>query len=134
MNSKRNYILLAPFLLFSILYFFSAWVADDAYITFRTVENFHNGYGLRWNTIERVQSYTHPLWMFNLLIGKFIINDLYSLSLLLGYLYTLGTIYLIYLISNKDIIKFSFTTLLFISSKVIIDFSLLGLENSLIYF
>ena len=80
MISKKNYILVAILALFSILYLFSAWVADDAYITFRTIENFHHGYGLRWNTIERVQSYTHPLWMFNLLIGKYIINDLYSLS------------------------------------------------------
>ena len=40
----------------------TAWVGDDAYITFRTVDNFLNGYGMRWNIAERVQSYTHPLW------------------------------------------------------------------------
>jgi len=75
-------------LIFSIFYLFSAWVADDAYITFSTIENFHNGYGLRWNITERVQSYTHPLWMINLLIGKYIINDLYYLCLILGFFYT----------------------------------------------
>lgn len=41
-----------------------AWVSDDAYITFRVVDNAVNGYGLRWNIDERVQGYTHPLWMF----------------------------------------------------------------------
>jgi arabinofuranosyltransferase len=41
----------------------NAWVAEDAYITFRVVDNFLNGYGLRWNVHERVQVYTHPLWM-----------------------------------------------------------------------
>lgn len=40
-----------------------AWVSDDAYITFRVVDNAVNGFGLRWNIDERVQVYTHPLWM-----------------------------------------------------------------------
>lgn len=131
---NKNYSLIAIIALFTVFYFFSAWVADDAYITFRTIENFHHGYGLRWNTIERVQSYTHPLWMFNLLIGKYIINDLYYLSLILGYFYSVCTIYLIYLISKKEILLFGITALLFISSKAIIDFSSSGLENSLSYF
>jgi arabinofuranosyltransferase len=40
-----------------------AWVDEDTFITFRTIDNFVHGYGLRWNVDERVQSYTHPLWM-----------------------------------------------------------------------
>lgn len=40
-----------------------AWLCDDAYITLRTVDNWVCGFGLRWNVAERVQSYTHPLWM-----------------------------------------------------------------------
>ncbi len=39
-----------------------AWISDDAYITFRTVDNFTAGYGLTWNPGERVQAFTHPLW------------------------------------------------------------------------
>ncbi len=46
-----------------------AWLAEDAYITFRVIDNALHGYGLRWNIDERVQVYTHPLWMFaNLLV------------------------------------------------------------------
>jgi hypothetical protein len=41
----------------------SAWLCDDAYITLRTVANFCHGLGLTWNPDERVQTYTHPLWM-----------------------------------------------------------------------
>jgi arabinofuranosyltransferase len=41
----------------------SAWLCDDAFITLRTVDNFVNGFGLTWNVDERVQAYTHPLWM-----------------------------------------------------------------------
>lgn len=40
-----------------------AWVADDAFVTLRTLDNFFGGYGLRWNVAERVQAFTHPLWM-----------------------------------------------------------------------
>ncbi len=46
-----------------------AWVCDDAYISFRTLENLLDGYGLRWNVDERVQVYTHPLWL--LLVAPF---------------------------------------------------------------
>lgn len=130
---KRNFFIFV-IIVFSIFYLFSAWVADDAYITFRTIENFHQGYGLRWNIIERVQTYTHPLWMFNLLLGKYIIDDLYSLVLILGYVYSLATLYLLFLITKKNIQIFSLILLLFLSSRAIIDFSSSGLENSLSYF
>ncbi len=57
----------AAFLTFCALTFFFvaswAWISDDAYITFRVVDNAVNGYGLRWNIDERVQVYTHPLWL-----------------------------------------------------------------------
>jgi arabinofuranosyltransferase len=38
------------------------WVADDAYITFRHIVQFLEGNGLTYNTIERVEGFTHPLW------------------------------------------------------------------------
>ncbi len=38
------------------------WVADDAYITFRHVAQFLAGNGLTYNTLERVEGFTHPLW------------------------------------------------------------------------
>ena len=41
----------------------AAWISDDAFITLRTIDNMLEGYGPRWNVIERVQTYTHPLWM-----------------------------------------------------------------------
>ena len=38
------------------------WVADDAYITFRHIVQFLAGNGLTFNTLERVEGFTHPLW------------------------------------------------------------------------
>ena len=54
-----------PLALYAFVVLQSAWLCDDAYITYRTVDNFVSGLGLRWNPIERVQAYTHPLWMRN---------------------------------------------------------------------
>src|SRR5664280_151358 len=60
-------LILGAILLYAILA--NAWIVDDAYITFRSIWNVHHGFGLRWNPSERVQTYTHPLWM--LLISGF---------------------------------------------------------------
>ncbi len=58
-----------------------AWVCDDALITMRTVDNAVNGFGLRWNVAERVQTYTHPLWMMSLVPAFWLIRDA-SISLI----------------------------------------------------
>ena len=40
-----------------------AWIADDAFITYRVLDNWVGGFGLRWNTVDRVQVSTHPAWL-----------------------------------------------------------------------
>ena len=40
----------------------NAWVAEDAYIVFRSVEQLFAGNGPVWNPHERVQAFTSPLW------------------------------------------------------------------------
>ena len=46
-----------------VLLLHKAWITDDAFLTLRTVHNFTDGHGLIWNPDDRVQVYTHPLWM-----------------------------------------------------------------------
>ncbi|HXF78062.1 MAG TPA: hypothetical protein VN598_04330 [Usitatibacter sp.] len=41
-----------------------AWTCDDAFITFRVVEHLLAGAGPVFNEGERVQVFTHPLWLF----------------------------------------------------------------------
>jgi len=41
-----------------------AWTCDDAFITFRAVEQLLAGHGPVFNAGERVQVFTHPLWFF----------------------------------------------------------------------
>lgn len=45
------------------------WVVDDAYISFRYVENWVSGHGLVFNPGERVEGYSNLLWM--LLLAPF---------------------------------------------------------------
>ncbi len=49
-------------LVYAVVVIRTAWVMDDAYISFRCVDNAIHGYGLRWNTFERVEAFTNPLW------------------------------------------------------------------------
>lgn len=61
-NSPEISVMLSvAFILFCLNYFY---VCDDAKITFRVAENFIQGYGLTFNTDERVQAYSNPLWLF----------------------------------------------------------------------
>src|SRR3954462_10430988 len=59
----KRLVVIAGCVAFVLLLIRTAWLDDDACITFRTVDNILHGLGPRWNVANRVQSYTHPLWM-----------------------------------------------------------------------
>lgn len=61
-----------------------AWLGDDAYITLRSVENWVRGNGLRWNAGDRVQTYTHPLWMLVLAAGRAVSGEVYFTTIALS--------------------------------------------------
>jgi len=110
----------------------SAWVGDDPFITLRTVDNWVNGYGLTWNPPERVQAYTHPLWMF-LLTGVYLfLRQGYFAVLLLSLFVSLMTfIVFLYFFSREEGLLFVFGWGALILSKSFLDFSTSGLENPL---
>lgn len=58
--SRRPLVLFAA--LPVVLAAWNGWLNDDAYILLRTVENFVNGHGLRFNLADRVQTFTCPAW------------------------------------------------------------------------
>ncbi len=55
----------------------SAWLSDDSFITMRSVDNLLHGRGLTWNPGERVQVFTHPLWMGVLAAWNLLLRDGY---------------------------------------------------------
>ncbi|MFN6195794.1 MAG: hypothetical protein ACK5BN_18440 [Planctomycetota bacterium] len=61
-----------------------AWLGDDAFITLRTVENAGAGAGLRWNPDDRVQTYTHPLWLLLLTAARWLTGESYFTTICLS--------------------------------------------------
>jgi arabinofuranosyltransferase len=112
----------------------SAWISDDAYITLRTSDNWLNGYGLTWNAGERVQTYTHPLWMV-LLSGVFlVVRNGYAAAMLLSLIVSF-TVIAVFLYEQSDdwaILLLGGGVLLL--SKAFVDYSTSGLENPLTHF
>ncbi|MBU1628318.1 hypothetical protein KKB18_13195, partial [bacterium] len=109
----------------------TAWLSDDAYITFRTVDNFVNGWGLRWNVDERVQVYTHPFWMFALSACYFFTHEIYYTSLFLSIAITLTSVVLLAFKIARSFASALIAIIILICSKAFIDFSTSGLENPL---
>lgn len=117
--------------LFLFLIIRTSWLNDDAYITFRTVDNFVHGYGLTWNPDERVQAYTHPLWMFMLSAVFAFTGDMFltghGLSIVVS---GLTGVLLIFVVARNGETAV-LTTLALIFSKAFLDYSTSGLENPL---
>lgn len=126
--SSRPLILLFT-LLFLVILTQTSWIGDDAYITMRTVDNFTNGYGLRWNVAERVQTFTHPLWMF-LLSGAYLLTQNAYVSLMgLGITISLITFVLFLWLAASDTLELGLAAAIFLLSKSFVDYSTSGLEN-----
>lgn len=109
----------------------SAWIGDDAFITLRTVDNWIHGYGLVWNVGERVQAFTHPLWMF-LLTGVYLLLPNGYLSVMVLSLAISLIVILFFIFQQRDDgFSLVFGTLALLLSKAFVDFSTSGLENPL---
>lgn len=110
----------------------NAWVCDDAFITLRTVDNWVGGYGLRWNPIERVQTYTHPLWMLLLAAQYVVVRDAWVAALLASLLCGVAAL----AVAGRALARVSpwnpaLLVVLLVGSKAFVDFSSSGLENPL---
>jgi arabinofuranosyltransferase len=118
-------------LVFVVVVVRSAWLNDDAYITFRTIENFVAGHGLRWNIAERVQTFTHPLWLFLLTIPYAFTREIYFTSLIFSIAVSALTIAVILRWAARDLSLPILVLLILIFSKAFVDYSTSGLENPL---
>jgi arabinofuranosyltransferase len=111
----------------------SAWVAEDAFITFRSVLNFVNGYGPVWNVGERVQVFTHPLWFLLLSFAKWMTGYLIYAALFLSMFFALTSLVVLQLMSLG---RWTGLMLLVIlgTSRAFVEYSSSGLENALAAF
>ena len=110
-----------------------AWLSEDAYISFRTANNLLEGHGLRWNVAERVQAYTHPLWLF-------CITPIYALTGHVG-LSALGLSFALCAVNIFMLARYIarspsglfLAVCMLASSRAFIEFSTSGLENPLTF-
>lgn len=117
--------------LFFTLLVRSAWVCDDAYITFRVIDNLWNGYGLRWNVIDRVQAYTHPLWMMVMAVFYGLTRDVYYTSLAVQIASSFGAAWILCFRVAASPAHALLALWALILSKALVDYSTSGMENPL---
>ncbi|NOH10476.1 MAG: hypothetical protein HND51_02400 [Chloroflexi bacterium] len=128
---KPQFEHVAIVIVFLVIVLRRAWMADDAFITLRTIDNFVNGYGLTWNIAERVQTYTHPLWMFLLSSFYFFTREPYFTTLIISIVISLLSVWLL----ASKLAPTPFAAVLagsvLIFSNAFVDWSTSGLENPL---
>lgn len=78
------------------------WISDDAFITMRYVKNFLEGNGLVYNVGERVEGYTHFLWLLLLSAAGAIGFDPVDASQWLGIASYAGLLVLLLLASYRN--------------------------------
>lgn len=118
------------FLIYALIVLRDAWVGDDVFITLRTVKQWVLRGELGWNPHERVQAYTHPLWMMLLAVGYALTREPYYTTLVISLLVSFGAIACVVRYAKSSLGSMLFLLLL-LNSRAYIDYSTSGLENPL---
>lgn len=129
-NPPRFFLVMAMLVLGSILVR-NLWISDDSFITMRVVDNFLHGYGLVWNAGERVQVFTHPLWLFLLALFARFLRDPYYALYIPSFVISLGAIYLLLERFAPGPRAITLAVIALGGSMAFIDYSSSGLENPL---
>jgi len=110
----------------------AAWFADDAFITFRCLDNFVHGRGLTWNVAERVQAFTNPLWLFLLAAPYAAFGSIYWVSLAASW--TAVVVLVALLLRHASALAMgTVCVVLLAGSKAFLEYSVSGMENPLLH-
>jgi len=120
-------------LLFSYIFLANAWMGDDAYITYRVVWNFVHGYGLTFNPDERVQAYTHPLWMLVMSGAHFVTREFFFTGTFVSWAFDIATL-VVLMRWARTVPRGALLVFWLLTSKAFVDYTDSGLENPLSYF
>ena len=137
MNDRRKKVSYLFFAVFLFVYVFivlrNGWLCDDAYISLRTVDNFVNGFGLTWNVAERVQAFTHPLWILLIIPLYALTHEVYFTVMIISLALSLAAVaWFAFRLSTSS--WSTIAGLLALSlSTAFVDFSTSGLENPLTF-
>ncbi len=131
MTNKHRFGIFFFLLIFLFFLFRNSWVSDDAFITLRVVTNIIHGYGPNWNGAERVQVFTHPLWMAVLIPLYALIRNPFFTLYAAGFIFSGITVFLLLYKFSPSVWTVPLATTLLLSSKAFVDYSSSGLENPL---
>ncbi|MEW6482938.1 MAG: hypothetical protein AB1397_08125 [bacterium] len=153
MEFFQNWPYIIIFIATSLLFYLGyihRWIADDGFISLRVVKHILLGYGPLYNIDERVEVYSHPLWIFILSLFSFITGSIEKTAVWLGFLFSsfglffggLGGLRILEdeqrrLLKSKNISKHPYLPLGVLVISVLPpywDFSTSGLETSLSFF
>ena len=126
-------LILITFVITIIVFMKNAWVSDDAYILFRSLEQLVAGNGPVYNLHNRVQVFTSPLWYFVLAIVRIFSNDFYLNVIVVSSILLISTVFVLKAIFKNDSILL-LSILLLSASTAFFDYTSSGLENILAYF
>jgi arabinofuranosyltransferase len=118
-------------LAYALLALRTAWICDDAYISLRTASNWIHGYGLRWNVDERVQTFTHPLWLLLLAAGHLITREPFYSTLILSWIVSCAAVASLALARSSKLPEALIALFVLGFSQAFVDYSSSGLENPL---
>lgn len=118
-------------LAFVLVLFNTAWLCDDAFITFRVADNAVHGYGLRWNVDERVQAYTNPLWLFLISAIYFVTREMFFTPLFLSLAISVMAVVMLAMGLRGQPRRWMALLFLLTCSRAFVDYSTSGLENPL---
>jgi len=108
-----------------------AWMSDDAYVTLRTVDNWVSGHGPIWNPGERVQAYTHPLWMLVLTVAYVFTREAFITSMLVGVAVSALAASVVVFRLGRGGGHGVIAAVALVMSRTFVDYSTSGLENPL---
>jgi len=117
-------------LVFAAVLVRTAWLSDDALISLRTVLNVTHGNGLTFNVGERVQTFTHPLWLGLLTAGYLVVGNVYYAAFALSIAVSLWVFWLAVSRAASPWQGWLAAAAL-LSSRAFVDYSTSGLENPL---
>ena len=130
-TSAPSLLLAASLALLGYVLLRTAWLTDDAYITYRAVENFVAGFGPQWNPDERVQAFTHALWFLVVSAFRAMTGEVYYTVYALSIGLTLAAIALVLRKLATSVAMGLAVVVACVGSRAFIDYSTSGLENPL---
>lgn len=115
---------------FAAIVLLNAWIGDDAYITWRTIDHLVHGRGLVYNLGERVQTFTHPLWLALLTALHLVTREAWWTTIAASLLCSVAALALVARLTTS-IASTAAILLAAASSRAFVEYSTSGLENCL---